>query len=58
MHNNINSSMYIDLKTFIAVLRNVSLFDLNEYNINNNESNMFVNIFNNQFSQQKILIIK
>ena len=46
IHNNVNSSMYIDLKTFLAILRNVPLWNANNYDITQHQNKRFIDLFN------------
>ena len=46
MHHNVNSSMYIDLKTFLAILRNIPMYVAKDYDITQHRNKTFIDIFN------------
>ena len=46
--HNMSSTTYIDLKSFIGILRNKVLYNMDDYNIENNKdaNQIFIDIFN------------
>lgn len=46
IHHNINSSMYIDLKTFLAILRNIPVWNTDEYDITRDNNQRLIDLFN------------